>query len=131
MERMHHELHAPGGPPDVNAPDARGMMALGLAVLGGHVDAVNLICEQKRMDVEGRDGYGNTALMTSARTGRMNICEQLLKAGADRKAKDPDGKTPMVLAMEAGHFVLARTLEHWSALEGRPIYRNDTLPRHE
>ena len=39
LARMRTELKHPSGEPDVNAPDARGMTALNLAVLGNHVEA--------------------------------------------------------------------------------------------
>jgi ankyrin repeat protein len=122
LARMRTELKHPSGEPDVNAPDARGMTALNLAVLGNHVEAVDLILAQPGVDVDRRDGYGNTALMTAAAGGKQNICEQLLKARASRKAQDPEGKTATVLALERGHILTSRIVERWNMHEQRAIF---------
>ena len=56
------------------------------------------------------DGRG-TPLHESAREGREEIAKLLLACGADPRALDPEGKTPLDRAVDAGHEKLRAILE--------------------
>ena len=55
----------------------------------------------KGADVEARDGYGDTALMSATREERRGAVEVLLAKGADVNCPG-DGETPLVVAAEPG-----------------------------
>jgi ankyrin repeat protein len=61
-------------------------------------------------DPDALQKQGYTALQIAAGNGFTEAVEALLKAGADRSKKTPDGKTPAELARERGHAELAKRL---------------------
>ena len=60
-------------------------------------------------DVTPKHGY--TPLMEAALNGSSDVVDVLLAAGADRKRKNPDGKTAADFAREKGYVELAKKLE--------------------
>eukprot|EP00937_MAST-01D_sp_MAST-1D-sp2_P005282 g5282.t1 len=96
-----------------------GSVALVLAAMGGHHEAVAALLECGA-DVDVRDGVGRTALMAAALRGDATLCEALLSAGASRKVQDAREKTAVVHALEAGHLETAGLLRDWRKPAARP-----------
>lgn len=65
-------------------------------------DAVKLMLELRPEWKDAVDGFGNTALMTSARLGRLANVDRLLAAGANPKAKNQDKDTALTAAIDYG-----------------------------
>ena len=57
-------------------------------------------CLQKQLglDVDGKDKHGNTPLHIAAASNHLAVVLQLLKLGANKDAKDGNGKTAYELA---------------------------------
>ena len=67
------------------------------------LDAVRLALELG-VDPNTADPQGNTALHAAARLGRDPIITQLVEHGADLRAENRDGETPLALAMAEEHL---------------------------
>jgi len=102
---------------DVNAKDRRGQTALIWAAAEGHADVVRLLIDAGA-DLRGRVSSGMTALHFAAREGRSDVVRTLLQAGAKVDSETEPGKkapsrapargtSPLLLAVENGHFELA------------------------
>jgi len=50
-------------------------------------------------------------LLEAARYGHDDICRVLIASGADLKAKDQDGKTALMLAIQFNHNDVVRVLK--------------------
>lgn len=57
---------------------------------------------QKKVSVDIRDRVGNSALWLAACYGHFEICDYLLKNGADPKLPDSEGTTPFNMAYHCG-----------------------------
>lgn len=102
---------------EVNAPEKRGQTALMWAASEGHAAVVETLVKAGA-DFRTPLPSGFTPLFFAVREGRADVVRVLLKAGADvneamQPKKTPGGKapargtTPLVLAVENGHFLLA------------------------
>jgi ankyrin repeat protein len=100
---------------DVNAHDKKGQTALMWAAAEGHVEVVDALL-RAGADFRIRLRSGFTALFFAVREGREQMVLRLLKAGSNvNDTMQPDrgrGKptTPLILAVENGHFELAAAL---------------------
>lgn len=85
---------------DPNARDARGITPLGIAVGYNRLDAVKvLLAEGTGVDVDaGCDSRRSTALHFASGYGRLEIVDFLLERGADPKAVNAAGQTPLDVA---------------------------------
>lgn len=102
-------LLARGADPD--SVDNQGQSALYYAIRNGHVGTVQaLIRAGANLELRAR-GNGRTPLMTAAMSNQFLIVNELLLAGADKKAQDKSGKTAHDLAEDAKHFRLAEVLK--------------------
>ena len=102
------ELLVEGGV-DVNLPDAEGVPALVLAASEGRSDLVRLLLDNGA-NPSVRDGDGRTALHQAANLG---IRRALVAAGADVRARDSNGDTPLSWAIRRVWLATARLyLEH-------------------
>ena len=100
-------LSAPQG-----APLVAGQTPLMVAAREGRLEAAAALLESGA-GIARRDGHGATALHHAARPWwRENaaLATRLLAAGADRRARDRDGRTPRDLAVAAGHSDTAALL---------------------
>jgi ankyrin repeat protein len=103
----------------VDARERKGQTALMWAAAEGHVEAVDLLL-QAGADFRTSLASGFTPLFFAVREGRTSVVLRLLKAGDDVNqtmrpqggsgAARPKETTPLILAVENGHFELAATL---------------------
>ena len=112
-----HALLAAGA--DVNAREQRGQTALMWAAAEGHAEVVKLLLDAGA-DFQTPLASGFTPLFFAVREGKIAAVRVLLAAGADvNEAMQPKktggkgplrGTSPLVLAVENGHFDLAAVL---------------------
>lgn len=98
---------------DIAAADANGRTPLEIAAQNGSVALTNLLMRKMRE----KDGAENIAqdildraLLAAAGQGHARICDILLKAGADKHAKNAKGETPLIAAAKEGHIETAKML---------------------
>ncbi len=105
--------------PDVNAKERNGQTAIMWAAAEGHADVVEVLIKAgAEFQTPLKSGFN--ALFFAAREGRQSVIDVLLTAGADINAvmmpetKGPrvprQGTSPLLLAVENGHFELAAHL---------------------
>jgi len=66
------------------------------------VAAVQQLVDTASSDVDARDGFGRTALHYAARLGHEDVIGILIDADALLEAKDEDGFTPLLRAIQGG-----------------------------
>jgi len=93
---------------DVNQKSDDGLTALMLAAGNGYPSIVRLLLS-RGAEVQPRAGL-DTPLHHATGSGEAQCVELLLKAGADPKAKDNEGKTAFDRAAESGNFAAMRVL---------------------
>jgi len=76
-----------------------------IGLVQGKTDAVTALIAARHVHVI--DGKGDTPLHICAAQGRLQFCDQLIKAGADAAAKNFEGKMPHDRAAENGHDMVA------------------------
>ena len=85
----------------VNCATASGETALLTACAHGSVKVVRYLLKQKGVDVNAaRPSDGMTPLMLASASGRLDICDVLLKAKASKALKSASGKTAHQLAAD-------------------------------
>ncbi|MCZ6574765.1 MAG: ankyrin repeat domain-containing protein [Planctomycetota bacterium] len=90
---------------DPNATDAKGWTPLHHAAYLGHRDVVLVLLRTKAEVDATEPATGATALHFAAVKGRRQVVQALLIGGADPKAKDGRGRTPLDLAAGDGEIV--------------------------
>lgn len=80
-----------------------------LALIKGEEASV-LLHLRRHAAIDGRDANGRTPLMIAATSGRSDICDLLVREGADVSLHDSDGYTAYDLAMRYGHGGIAASL---------------------
>lgn len=96
---------------DVNAADIYGWTPLMRAIHEGRTEIVRLLMRRTRPTLEARDEQDATALHHAAVVGAAESAQLLLERGADRGARDRAGRTPAMVAADAGHAALAELLK--------------------
>lgn len=101
---------------EIDAREKRGQTALMWAAAEGHADVVQLLLKSGADSKLSLDG-GFNAFFFAIREGRADVMKLLLKAGADpNQAMEPkrragrgpqSGMTPLLMAVENGHFEMA------------------------
>jgi ankyrin repeat protein len=95
---------------DVGARNAIGGIALGVAVLSSNTEAVRALVEA-RSDVNAATTAGNFPLYFAAHACKTgNEAQILIDAGADIDAKNNDGRSALMEAMDRPHFKTAKIL---------------------
>ena len=75
--------------------------AFKLAATHGVLASIRLHIDRKDF-LDGRDSYGQTALMIASKKNHAEVCRLLIDAGADRTLVDSNGLTAQDLAAAAG-----------------------------
>jgi len=100
---------SPGAlPAYLEAKDRSGLTALCWAAQKGHVEIAALLVDHGS-DVEARDGFHRTPLMTAAAEGNTETV-QFLAGIAELNSQDDDGRTALTLAASRGRFETAQAL---------------------
>jgi len=84
-------------------------MMLSLAAAMGMTDVVELAISQNA-DLNAKNEYGETPLLTVVSAGRKAMVEQLIAKGANVNVKDAKGQTPLHRAAVEGHGAIAELL---------------------
>ncbi|KAF4995721.1 hypothetical protein FDECE_12714 [Fusarium decemcellulare] len=95
---------------DPNASDNAGMTPLAKAAANGHETVIQLLLEGGVADLDFKDRAGRTALSYAAACGFELVVELLLEEGADAKAVDDSGSTPLSRAVNNGHEGVVRLI---------------------
>jgi ankyrin repeat protein len=123
---------------DINARNARGQTPLHLAVKQGNSDVVQLLLENEaEVDVVETDS-GCTSLHYAASLGHVDLCESLVRYGANPDAQTARLETPLHLAVSRGHpDVVALLLKFHARLDIRdkdgmtPLQQAEKLKKRE
>lgn len=86
-----------------------GIDSLILAATQGDAEAVRLLLEEG-VNVDSKDGSGDTALMCAAVIGRTEVVKLLLDKGASIEATNNEGDTPLTGAARMGHTEIVKLL---------------------
>jgi ankyrin repeat protein len=95
---------------DVNAADASGITAFLFAVKKGQKAMVEEFLKDKADLAAADPRTGKTALHEAAARGYSGIAEVLLAGGADKNARDKDGRTALSYALKYGNKTAAVAL---------------------
>jgi ankyrin repeat protein len=97
---------------DPNLGDEQALVPLDWAVLGNHLEVVQLLLA-KGAKVNHLDKLGMTPLLYAASIdfGNTAVVEKLLAAGADRTIKNETGRTALDLARDYKHTTIATILQ--------------------
>lgn len=88
---------------NVNATDESGFTPLHIAIQNGNREAIGMLCKNTRNLNLKEIHYGNTPLHLAALNGDKKSSEMLIKAGADARITNMQGKTPVDLAVTYGY----------------------------
>jgi hypothetical protein len=94
-------------------------VAFELAIAEGHVDVLEYLLDVRRMEVDGLDYQGWTALHHAASEGQLEVAQLLFRYGATLDIRTNDGDTPTDLAIRYGHHDVA------DAIRAEEIRRRD------
>nr|XP_008101141.1 PREDICTED: ankyrin repeat and death domain-containing protein 1B isoform X1 [Anolis carolinensis] len=84
---------------NINAANILKRTALHFAVAGNHISAVDFLLHHKaRVDIA--DKHGLVPIHLAAWTGNLDIMRMLIKAGADQKAKNQEGRNVLHFAAQ-------------------------------
>ncbi|XP_048250455.1 ankyrin repeat domain-containing protein 50-like isoform X2 [Haliotis rufescens] len=81
---------------------------LHVACLGGHVDMVKYVLSQKVADMNGRGTYGRTPVMMAAEKGHRQVCDLLVREGADVSLVGVDRNNILHMACLGGHVDIVK-----------------------
>ncbi|KIL94292.1 ankyrin repeat domain-containing protein 28 [Fusarium avenaceum] len=95
---------------DRSSRDDTGRTPLIEATANGHRNVVQLLLEWGLTDLDTQDNKGQTALSHAAAQGHEAIAGLLLDVGADAKALDSAGFTPLSRAVDAGHVGIVKLI---------------------
>jgi ankyrin repeat protein len=90
-----------------------------MAIKEGHGEKVKAMINRKIALVRERDYEGWTPLHTASFYGRLEIAQLLIDHGADVRAADNSGETPLHLAAEAG--LNSRAIAELLIAKGAPV----------
>lgn len=72
-----------------------------LAAEAGHLDVVNILAKDSRINMEHQDKFGDTVLHFAARDGQLEICDFLMKKNKKiARIKNQEGKTALSYAID-------------------------------
>lgn len=73
-------------------------------------DLLDLLFENKELDIEIKNKEGQTALAASAKNGTGIAVKKLIEAGANVNTKNSKEETPLHIALKEGHYEIAEML---------------------
>eukprot|EP01114_Cavostelium_apophysatum_P023742 TRINITY_DN9048_c0_g1_i1.p1 TRINITY_DN9048_c0_g1~~TRINITY_DN9048_c0_g1_i1.p1 ORF type:complete len:167 (-),score=26.23 TRINITY_DN9048_c0_g1_i1:7-507(-) len=86
---------------DPNLKTKEGTSVLHLAALNGHNHVVEYLVKEVKFNINARDNYGDTPLITASGSGKAATVRLLLQLGADRTSVNNNKKTARDLAANA------------------------------
>jgi len=95
---------------DVNKKNERGDTLLVVAAYNGQPEMVELILVQPKLDVDGRNGMGLTALTAAVFKGDEACTKLLIDAKADFNFSNKAGRTSLMFAAVGGRAKTAKLL---------------------
>lgn len=117
-----------------NAVSSMGWTPLMYACCCGHVKVVQAISRRTSgspiCNLEHTDHSGNTALILAAKQGHVEVISSLLRRGADREAKNHQGKTAARCATDAQKPNAADVLRHCNYRVSQSRASSSTTRRH-
>ena len=102
---------------DINSADKNGITVLRYAVMKGATEMVAQAIAKKTDFAAAEPRTGKTVLHEAALRGYASIVGDLLKAGADKNAKDKEGHTALSYALKYGNLAAADALKKAGAAE--------------
>jgi len=91
------------GQADVHQREATsGRTALHKAAFWGHLEMVNYLLSECKLDPNVRDNYGDTALHDAAKFGHTKVVKALIDAGTDKTIKNNNNQTALDVAQTHG-----------------------------
>ncbi|TDG95800.1 ankyrin repeat domain-containing protein [Cardinium endosymbiont of Culicoides punctatus] len=108
---------------DVNQPARTGLLPLQASINGyklrhdsNNLEAVRLLLRDKRIDVNKKSDYGNTAFNNAINRGLTDMVEILLEHPTiDLEQKNRYGRTPLAEAVHDGHVEIVELLLNYGA----------------
>ena len=88
-----------------------GRTALHKAAFWGHIQAVEYLVTQLKLNVNQQDMLGDTPLHDAARFGHEQVVQTILAAGSDLKIRNTAGLTAHALAVEYGKTAVAEIIQ--------------------
>jgi len=88
---------------DVKKPSKYGKLLIVEAASKGYENIVRMLVEKKKVDVNAKDSYGETALWGAWNAGQIRIVEFLANHGADLNLKDKNGRVILIEAILTGN----------------------------
>ena len=96
---------------DVHAVESTsGRSALHKGAFWGHVETVQFLVAEQKLNVNQQDFNGDTPLHDAARFGHKAVCDILVGAGADRSITNNMGKNAQQVASDYGKAEVAAAL---------------------
>jgi len=95
---------------DPSVKGRKGDTPLHFAARRGNEEIVVVLLQHSKVNVNGKDVSGKTALHLACSEGHRKVCQQLLNYGADIKAVAGDKTTPLHCAILNGHSQVARMI---------------------
>jgi hypothetical protein len=95
---------------DIESCTHNGWCALQIAAFSGHIDIVQWLVEDIKVNIDVKSPDGWYALMCAARNGHTNIVDYLLKRGADCESHNNINESPCSYAVSNGHKEIVRSL---------------------
>ncbi|MCL7035158.1 hypothetical protein MKW94_008251, partial [Papaver nudicaule] len=86
-----------------NVKDCGGYRALHYAAIGGSMNVLKYLLEEMKVDIDVKDGSGQTPLSCAAREGRLAAVEYLIQMGANPEITDDSNASPLHAAAVKGH----------------------------
>jgi ankyrin repeat protein len=95
---------------DVNAHDYRGDNALTLAIRACRLDIVDLLLNDREMNINGTNHNGYSPLMVAAMNGSEKMIDKLIRYGANINQKFCNGNTALHMAVKSNHYLIVKKL---------------------
>lgn len=96
---------------DVNSKDMYGSPLVHIMAEKDLASSIEKAAAVEGFDINSRNSFNETALMVAARSGSLNAVNALLRAGANVKATNSNGKTARSLAKSAKNKEIAKILK--------------------